>query len=276
MGFLTSTLALPRSYHQVIQVARMILFKGSNHVTSLLKSLWWLPVSLRVQARVPVMGLTFASLTASPTKFSSPQSLLQSHWSFHCSLKQKQKHRKTTGKLLPQSLCLEGSSPRENCTAYFLTWFEKHTVYDHCLLSLFPHYSASTIRVGSFPFLHWGIPTEKQKNACRTMLSTYLLNECVCLIIEEIASPLLLRLRAIPSLSRTVSGKGTHQPMCPQRILWDVLPRCPFPWLEEADLVFLGNHRQLEPLHPFFTIYKCEILLGMRRNFSLAGSSSPF
>ena len=141
------------------------------------------------------MGLTFTSLTTSPTRFPSPQSLLQSHWSFHWSSKKqtkkppktskpKEQHRQT-----PASETLSGMFFPQ-ITAQPTSSFDSKTIY--YMITVY-YVSLSPTRVRSFLFVHWYIPTVRQKIAWHTvMLSTYLLNECISSVTEDVALLFLL------------------------------------------------------------------------------------
>lgn len=143
------------------------------------------------------MGLTFTSLTTSPTIFPSSQSLLQSHWSFHWSPKKwttpppqpktskpTEQHRQT-----PASEPLSGMFFPQ-ITAQPTSSFDSKTIYH--MIAVY-YVSLSPTRVRSFLFVHWYIPTVRQKIAWHTvMLSTYLLNECISSITEDVALLFLL------------------------------------------------------------------------------------
>lgn len=86
------------------------------------------------------MGLTFTSMTISPTKCPFPHTY-SSHTGLFTALQNKQtenpktpNQKNNTGKPLPQSLW--NILLLDNCTAHFLTWFKNHILYGRCLWCL--------------------------------------------------------------------------------------------------------------------------------------------
>lgn len=104
----------------------------------------------------------------------------------------------------------------DNCTTHFLTWFKKiyYTIIVYYLSP--PNCNLIPTGVRIFLCVHWRIPTVKQMNAWLiVVLSMYLLYECINLISEEMALPLLLRIRAYTVSPRwsQVMGHTVHASM---------------------------------------------------------------